>query len=307
MAARNFVNHLAGLTGLTVSLGLLIAVIFALAKYTVINGIPVFAAFYWQVLGASLILMTIITWQGQRLSMHRHHLRYYMIGGLLGVSAPQLMAYAALQHIPSGLFAVLLTLSPIATFLLASIYERALLPFYRLVGIVIGLTGVSIATFSGFNINTNGAAFHWLLLAFTVPLVLGVTNVYRSKALPTDAEPLSLAAGTLLSQAFIMTPIIYFNNDGYQPLVALNPVDFVLLALAAATALSYLLTFAMQRLTDGVGFSQIGYFVTLGGVIIGALFFDETIGLSLLLSIALIFTGLAISNGHFRAGQKETP
>jgi len=301
MPASRFITQL---TALTISLGLLIAVIFAMAKYIVINGIPVFAAFYWQVLGASVILMTIITWQGGRLSIKSHHLRYYIIGGLLGVTAPQLMAFAALQHIPSGLFAIFLTLSPITTFLLASLYERALLPLYRLLGIMIGLIGVSVATFSGFEINSNSASLYWLLLALAVPLLLGVTNIYRSKALPSDAEPLSLAAGTLLSQTLIMTPAILITGEAYLPLATMTVADFALLALAAATALSYLMTFAMQRLTDGVGFSQIGYFVTLGGVIIGALFFDEAIGLSLLLSIALIFTGLAISNGHFRAKKK---
>ena len=276
-----------------------------MAKYIVINGTPVFATFYWQVLGASVILMMLLTLQGHRLSIKPHHLRYYIIGGLLGVTAPQLMAFAALQHIPSGLFAIFLTLSPIATFLLASLHERALLPLYRLLGIMIGLIGVCIATFNGFELNSNNASFYWLLLALAVPLLLGITNIYRSKALPSDAEPLSLAAGTLLSQTLIMTPVILLSGETYLPLTALTSADFVLLALATATALSYLMTFAMQRLTDGVGFSQIGYFVTLGGVIIGALFFGETIGLSLLLSITLIFTGLTISNGHFRAKQKE--
>ncbi|MFC1749056.1 hypothetical protein ACFL2V_09650 [Pseudomonadota bacterium] len=75
-------------------------------------------------------------------------------------------------------------------------------------------------------------------------------------------------------------------------------LSFALAKFTCITALSYIMTFVMQQLTDGVGFSQVGYFVTLGGVIMGALLFDEPIGFSLVLSVALLFLGLALMNRH---------
>ncbi len=281
---------------LIIFLGFLVACNFALAKFVVLNGIPAFSVFYYQLVGASILLLSFIAMQGQKLSFHSHHIRYYVIGGVLSVSAPQIVAYAVLKHIPNGLFAVLVTLSPLMTFVLTSLFERQLLPLYRLIGILIGLGGVSIVTMTGFNTETTSVT--WILLAFSVPILLGITNVYRSKAFPEDAHPLSLATGTLLSQTLMLLPVLLITRQTYLPWTFADMTDFAIIALACITALSYILTFVLQRLTDGVGFSQVGYFVTLSGVFIGAVAFDEPLGFSLIGSVALLFLGLTITNGQ---------
>lgn len=285
-----------GVTGLTVLVGLLIAAGFALAKFAVQNGVPVMATFYWQLLGASLMLMAVLVVQRQGLSLRSCHLRYYFIGGLLGVSLPQLLAYAALQHIPASLFTVIVTLSPLATFVLASFFQREMLPVYRLVGVLVGLTGISLATFG--SVETGSAPLNWLMPALLVPFLLGVTNLYRNQALPSDVNATALAAGTLISQLLLLSPLLFYTPNTYRP--DFDTTDIALLGLAFITALSYILTFIMQRMTDGLGFSQVGYFVTLGGVFIGATLFGEPIGVMMAVAIILLFAGLAISNGHHR-------
>ncbi len=280
---------------LTIAIGMLVAGNFALAKFAVLGGAGAFAVFYWQLVGASVFLLLAMAMQGQRPSLKASHIRYCLIGGLLGVSAPQLVAYTVLKHIPAGLFTVLVTLSPLMTFLLTSLYEKRLLPLYRLTGILIGLAGVSMATIAGFDTGTVSA--HWLALAFGVPLLLGITNVYRSKALPPDAHPMSLATGTLLSQVFLLMPVFLLSRQIYLPFFPVRHTDFAIIALAVITALSYILTFILQRRTDGVGFSQVGYFVTLSGVFIGAIAFDEPFSVSLVSAVVLLFVGLVMTNG----------
>lgn len=282
----------------TVILGLLVAISFALAKFIVQSGIPFFVTLYWQLIGATLILGLLSIIKKKRLSLAKRHINYYVIGGLLGISIPQLMAYSALQFIPAGLFTVLITLSPLMTFLIASLYERKLLPIYRFFGITIGLLGVSIATVGNFQVGETH--WQWIVLALGVPLMLGVTNIYRYVALPNDIDALSIATGTLLSQVVLLTPVLLITEQHILPTNSESDAYLALVFLSVVIAFSYILTFIMQRMTDGVGFSQIGYFVTLGGVIIGAIFFGEKIGLSMILSICLLFLGLAISNGHLR-------
>ena len=52
--------------------------------------------------------------------------------------------------------------------------------------------------------------------------------------------------------------------------------------------------------TDGLGFSQIGYFATVCGLAAGAIIFDEPLSVSLIIAIAILFLGLAITNGHLK-------
>lgn len=281
---------------LPILIGTLVAGNFTLAKMVVSGGPSPFEVFYWQLIGATVLLATFLLARGQRLSVSPQHLKYYMFSGILGMSGPQLVAYTALEHIPAGLFTILITLSPLLTFIIGSFYQRQLLPLYKLIGIAVGLVGISFATLS--DINLQAASYGWLIFALATPLLLASGNIYRNKAYPAQQHPLSLATGTLLSQVVILGPIFWLKEATYSPLQFSGSVSGIIFFMGLLSAFSYLLTFELQKHTDGVGTSQIGYFVTLSGILLGAWMFDEKLSLNLLASIILIFTGLAITNGN---------
>ena len=134
---------------LIVLVGTLVGGNFALAKYVVTNGISPLVLFEWQVLGAGLALFFILAVRFRSdlvILGSRPVLIYSLVNGLLGVSIPQMLSYFALQQVPAGLFTVLITLSPLLTFCLSSLAGRKLLPMRRLLGILIGLAGVTVAT-----------------------------------------------------------------------------------------------------------------------------------------------------------------
>jgi len=276
--------------------GILVGANLAIAKFAVLNGVSPLAALYWTIIGASVVLLTLIRLRGEKIPLDKTHLCYYMIGGILGVTGPQLLSNFVLQKIPASLFTVLVTLSPLATFILTSIFERKWLPAHRLAGVLIGFAGILLATNRGLDFEEISGL--WLVMAFSVPVLLGMTNLYRNKAYPAGSPPLPLAAGTLMSQILILSPIFWFSQNRYVPFAHFEFVDLAVLSLALITALAYIITYELQRHTDGLGFSQVGYFVTLTGVVLGIVVFDEPLTLGFFLSVILLFTGLAVSNGH---------
>ena len=284
---------------LTVIIGVMFGTNYVLAKFAVQHGATPVALYYWQLLGATFILLSAAVVSGKRLVLTGRYLRYYFISGLLGASAPSLLAYLVLQYIPAGVFTVLITLSPLFTFLFASLAERKLLPLRRLVGVLIGFAGVSLATFGGFSLH--GVAASWTLLAIVTPLLLAANNVFRNRAYPAGADPMSLAVGTLLSQLLLLWPLLVLGGHRYSPLALTDSVDLLVLLMGALFAASLVLTLRLQRLTDGVGSSQIGYFITLTGVLAGAVAFDESIGIGLIVAIGVAFLGIAVTNGHIDA------
>ncbi len=290
---------IAGVSGLTVLIGVLVGGNFALAKFVVLSGVAPFTIFYWQILGASILLFAVILIRKQRLPVSPPYLRYYIIGGILGVSAPQVMSYVVLRHVPASLFVMFVALSPLMTFVISSLMSGRLLPRRKLLGILLGLAGVSIATLQA--VDGLDASPWWLLLACGVPVLLGVTNIYRERAFPKGGQPLALATGTLLSQATILAPyFVFFRGEFGRTVPAIDMLGVAIGGLAAITALSYILTFELYRRTDGLGFSQVGYFVTLTGVGAGALFFGEALGIRFGAAIVVLFLGLAVTNGHLR-------
>jgi len=293
---------------LIVFTGTLVGGNFALAKYIVTNGVSPLVLFEWQVLGAGLALCALLIARSRtapRRFLTRPVLVYCVINGLLGVSIPQILSYFALQQVSASLFTMLITLSPLLTFCLSSFVGHKLLPLRRLLGILIGLAGVTAATASG-GVFT-AAGLPWLLAAVLTPCFLAATNVYRERAMPAGADPLALAAGTLLSQAVLFLPAVLVPGDGGLQSSASAGLALAVLCLCALTALGYVLTFELYRRTDGVGFSQVGYFVTLSGIAAGAVFFGETLRPVFAVSVLLLFLGVALANGHLSGRSGKGP
>jgi drug/metabolite transporter (DMT)-like permease len=284
---------------LIVTIGGLVGGSFALAKHAVMAGLSPLTLFAWQMLGAGILLLAGICIRrraGLRELLARPVVIYCIANGLIGVAGPQVLSYFALQQVPAGLFTMLITLSPLLTFLLSSLANRRLLPVHRLTGILIGLVGVTMATANGLSREPVGGL--WLAAACAAPLLLAMTNVYRERAMPKRVDPIVLAAGTLISQAALFLPFVLTGPDHYLPLRAASQIDLVLVGLSITTALSYALTFELYRRTDGVGVSQVGYFVTITGAGAGTLFFGEAITLVFGVAVSLLFLGMAITNGH---------
>ena len=284
---------------LLVAIGLLVGGNFALGKYLVLQGASPLLVFELQVLGAALLLGIALIFKApvflSPLSK-RQVIAYCIINGMIGISAPQILGFFALQEVPTGLFTMVVTLSPLLTFLISSLTTGRILPLARLGGILLGLVGVSIATARGALDGDFGIM--WLAAACAVPCFLAASNVYRDRAMPQGVDPLSLAAGTLISQAVLFLPITFVSGSGVS-LAWTSAVVLSLIALGSVTALSYMLTFELFRRADSVTVSQVGYFATLAGFGAGALFFDEPITVGFLIAAALLFLGMAMTNGHF--------
>lgn len=290
---------------LTILVGGIVGGNFALAKYVVLQGASPFTVFFWQVSGAALLLFGLVLARGPaqlKGQMSLGHLRYYFIGGLLGISIPQVLGYMALREVPAGLFTMAVTVSPLFTFLAASAYERRLLPLHRILGLLIGLSGVLLATVSG--IKTSMISGTSLLLLGLVPVFLAVTNVFRDKAYPAGGEPTVLAAGTLISQVILLAPFVLELDEFQQSMPVIVELWPHVTGLMVITALSYILTFELYRHTDGVGFSQVGYFVILSGAAAGALVFGEKITGLFAVSVVMLFLGVAIGNGSLTITNK---
>jgi drug/metabolite transporter (DMT)-like permease len=291
--------------GLIIGIGLLVGGNFALAKYLVMANLAPFLVFYWQITGATVILTLVML---QQIKMRLPGAassalwRYCIIGGILGITLPQVLGYFALRDVPAGLFTMVVTLSPLLTFLAASVYERRILPVHRGLGLLIGLGGICLAVLPGLR----GAAFPTMAfgLALCVPVLLAITNVFRDKAYPSGTNPLFLAAATLGSQVVLLAPLGYATGAFDVRQEALITFGLHLGALMVITALSYILTLELYRHTDGVGFSQVGYFATLSGIGAGSLFLGESISLLFIVAVILLFGGLAVANGVFTSNSK---
>ncbi|GHB43570.1 hypothetical protein GCM10007094_36240 [Pseudovibrio japonicus] len=283
-------------TGYIILIGAIVGVNYALAKLVMQAGVTALSATLMQMLVAGLFLYLLLHYKQEKIFLRLRHIRYYLLNGFLGVTIPSLVAYIALQHIPAWLLTVMTTLSPMVTAALSSVLERKLIAPQRLFGISLGLIGISLATLSGAQV----AHFDpkWILVGAGMPLSLAISNIYRNKAYPTDTSPIATAAGTLFSQVLLLAPALLLLDSLTNVVEPLQSIWWVLLTIGFLSAGSFALTFFIQSRTDSVGFSQVGYFATVSGILVAAIAFKEPVSITIFASIAVLFLGLALTNGH---------
>ncbi len=105
------------------------------------------------------------------------------------------------------------------------------------------------------------------------------------------------STGQLLAQTLLLAPLFLASRAdagaAAHTFAATWPLLGLLIALAVAANLA---ASALQRVADGVAYSQISYVIALTGVAAGALLFGERLGVLFWPALALVFAGVVLAN-----------
>jgi len=281
--------------------GTLLAGLYALGKVAAAAGATPAAILLWQVGGGAAGLGCLSLARGVRPPVSSAHLRYYLVSGVLGVSAPNALVYVAVQTVDLGVVALATALSALFTYAGALLLDMERFASARFAGCVLGLAGV-LALLAPRDVLDAGADPRGLLAAVGAPLLLAAGNLYRTRAWPQGTPPLALATGMLSLQL----PLLAFAaalggvaaGGGATTAGALPS----LAALAAAAPLVYAAHFTLQHRGGPVYVSQLGYVMTIAGAVLGYQFFGERYGLRAGLAAALVLGGVLLVNRGSRPG-----
>jgi drug/metabolite transporter (DMT)-like permease len=222
--------------------------------------------------------------------LKRPHLIHYGVSGLTGLVLSNLCGFTSLQHIPAGFFSLLIPLSPMLTVLGAMVLRMESVSWRRIGGSVLGLVGIGLAMAPGAAL-PDPKALPWALLAALTPVWYAAANIAGVKLAPRGAAPLALAAGTCGAAALIMAVIALAT--GQIRAVAWEGLP-ITMTQGVLLALAYLIYFRSLATQGGVVTSQVGYIVTITGLIWGFAIFGEVPGWLTIPAAALVFAGLAL-------------
>jgi drug/metabolite transporter (DMT)-like permease len=198
------------------------------------------------------------------------------------------------QHIDSSLAGILMAVMPLFVLTLAHfLVPGARLTPYRAAGFVVGFAGVIVIIGPDFLRGLGGNAALWgALAALGAALSYSVSTIY-ARRLEAD-DPVRRSAGMLIVASILSLPaaaidLPQITTPSLGAIVALGILG--LLATGFATLLYF-------RLVQGPGptfLSLVNYLVPAWAVLAGAVFLDESPSLSVYLGLALILSGIALS------------
>ena len=241
---------------------------------------------------SGLILLAYARLRRQQLRL-RGHWRQFIVLGFLGSALPfSLIAWAELT-VTASMAAILMSTTPLFTTFVAAVGLGERLTFYKLIGAVLGIIGVTI-TVGGSDIalNVEGIAAILALLAATLSYSLG--GVYAKRYF-TGLNNLSMSSGQMIAATVVLTPAAAFDlpREMPPPLAVLSLLILVLLCTAFAYQLYYYLIISagpIKALT-------VTLLVPPFGVFWGAVLLEEPISAGILIGLAIVLFSVGLVTG----------
>lgn len=249
------------------------------------------------------LMMTAIAWKlGIKLPHERSQWIMCSIIGVTGTIIPFALVNWSVQYVPSSLAAILMSLLPFFTIVLAHyLTHDEKFSLNKLIGIICGFLGIIClfyGTITDFESSPLLITALFGLLATSFFYSLSGVLIKRLK----NKNPLGDASAMLISATIIVTPLALIIEQPWT----LSPTPEALYSvLALGVFATGLASFGLFHLTQmaGVTFTSYNtYLIPLVGMIAGYIWLNEPIKDTYLISIFFIFCGIYLAEK-----KKKTP
>jgi drug/metabolite transporter (DMT)-like permease len=220
-------------------------------------------------------------------------LGHIAIVSFFGTALPFVLFGYAMAELSAGFGAVLNSTAPFWTALVALVWFRERLGWWRSLGLAIGFAGVLVLVWSRFSFAAGGDALP-ILSACAATLSYGATANYTRHHLG-GVSALTNASGSLVLAGLMLAPLAWLTWPATTPGIAAW-LAILMLGLLC-TALAYIIYF---RLLARVGPSRamaVTFLIPMFGMLWGVLFLGESLSANMIYGAAIILGGTALTTG----------
>ena len=256
------------------------------------------------VLGAAVLLGLV--WLSRRsLPRDARSWGFFALMALFGNGLPFLLIAWGQQRIDSGLAGILMAVMPLSTLLLAHFFVAGEgMTRAKAAGFLLGFAGIVVLMGPAALLELQGGG-----TALVSELaVLGGAVCYAINSIIARRRPeghaLVAAAGVMLLASLAMLPAAAVLEGFAVPELAPLPAAAVGFLGLVSTALATVVFFKLIALAGPSFLSLINYLIPLWAVLIGMIFLAESPDWGALAALALILTGIALSETGGRASPR---
>ncbi len=215
-----------------------------------------------------------------------------VIIGILSSALPFLLLSWGQQYVPSAFAGLSMAAIPLMVLPLAHFFSDEPMNARRFLGVCLGFSGALVLIGPGLAQIGQGTEPLAQLACVSAALCYACASIFTRRCPPID--PVVLAALTLLVGAIILLPIMLMTEglpawEGARPSLAIIALGLV------PTALATLLRVSIIRSAGSVFLTLVNYQVPIWSMVFGAWILSEALPLRFFVALAMILTGLAIS------------
>ncbi|HFU75433.1 MAG TPA: DMT family transporter [Arcobacter sp.] len=228
--------------------------------------------------------------------IHKRHWKYIFLNAILGTFFPVFLFAFAVQHIDSGVVAILNSLTPLNTLILGFFFFGFIFRRKQILGVIIGMLGTVFLIVQSANVNPDDN--YWFALTVIIASIGYAFNVNILKKYLADLDATAIAVGNFLLVVF--PAIIVLISTGFFRLHLLSSpvlpaIGYMSILAIVGTALAKIFFNRLVQISSPVFASSVTYLIPVVALIWGFLD-DEHINILQILAGILILFGVYLVN-----------
>jgi drug/metabolite transporter (DMT)-like permease len=290
MILRNSFMPLFFLLFLGISWGLY----FSMLKIAVLSGISYYGIAALTTLGVAIGMSAIALVRRKRPRLSVTHLRFYLICALLGYLLPMICEILVIRALPAGALALIVSLTPIATLIVARLMKTDVINPARIAGILLGAFSIFGVLLPEVHAQSDLSWF-WLMVAVSIPVFYALYHNYIARYWPDDSDTYQVACGEAV-MAFVAISTVAFWQWQPTDIVEWNSGHNAMLFMAIISLADIYIYFELIRLRGPIFTSHANYIMVISGIFWGFVIFSETVTSLMWVSVSLLLVSLFLVN-----------
>lgn len=264
-----------------------------LGKIATSTGYQPFGLIFWQLVICALVLGAISLPRGRGLVLRRKAVVFYVVVALIGTLIPNYTFYLSVPHLPSGIMSIIISTVPMLAFVVALGLGMDRVSGGRILGLLLGLTGVALIAWPGGNLG--GGSMGWLLIALVGPLFYAFEATYVARQGTAGLDAVQAMFGASVVGAVLCLPLALGTGQFFNPFAsAWGPPEWALVASSSVHAVVYATYVWLAARAGSVFAAQCSYLVTGMGVFWAMLFLGERFSPVVWLALVVMLSGVAL-------------
>ena len=273
-----------------------------LAQVAVSTGVSPLAMTVWEMFYGTVLLSLACAVTGRWPPVRPFWLMIYVGVGAFGTVVPNLFSYWAAYHLSGGVMALILSIIPMVTLLVAVALGRDAFTPARVLGIVLGAAGVvtlAVPDLLGADQLLAPGTAVFVLVALVAPFCYAGEANFVSTVVPRDADPLAILLGAFAVGLLVCAPLARATGVWSDAAAPWNFGDWqapewALIGLTVGHVVAYAMYLWVLGRAGAVFSSQVSYVVTFAGVVLSILFLGEPNSIWLWIAFALLMAGVTL-------------
>lgn len=273
---------------------------FSLIKIAERSGISYIGILTLTTVGVGIGMSAIALLRRRKPGFSRHHQVFYLVCAMTGYLLPMMIELWVIGHMPAGVMTLIVSMSPLATLLVAWMMKSDSIAPARIAGVLLGAFAIFAVLMPEVH-TSEEVAWRWLLLTVLVPICYATHHNYAARFWPGESDSYQVACGEALYASLLMIGVAAFHWQS-QDLQSWNEGHSAIMVMALISLVDIWLYFELIRLKGPIFTSHANYFMVASGLLWGMIIFGERPGALTWLSVLLLIVSLYLVSRRKKEG-----